>query len=104
MSLSYQDKVLTCRDCNQQFTWTGGEQEFYAAKGLVNEPGRCPDCRAIRRGSRGAASGGGGSSRQMYDVVCSNCGQTAQVPFQPSSGRPVYCSDCFSRQPGRAYR
>jgi CxxC-x17-CxxC domain-containing protein len=35
-------------------------------------------------------------------VVCSNCGQTAQVPFQPSSGRPVYCSDCFSKVPGRA--
>jgi CxxC-x17-CxxC domain-containing protein len=101
--VSYQDRTLTCRDCNQQFTFTAGEQEFYAAKGLQNEPGRCPDCRAIRRGSRGAGpSSAGGSSRQMYDVVCSNCGQTAQVPFQPSSGRPVYCSDCFSKVPGRA--
>jgi CxxC-x17-CxxC domain-containing protein len=98
--VSYQDKVLTCRDCSQQFTFTAGEQEFYASKGLANEPGRCPDCRSIRRGSRG----GGGGSRQMFDVVCSQCGQPTQVPFQPTSGRPVYCSDCFSSQPGRSYR
>ena len=101
MSLSYQDKTLTCRDCGQQFTFTSGEQEFYATKGLQNEPGRCPDCRAIRRGTRGAS---GGSSRQMFDVTCSNCGQPTQVPFQPTPGGPVYCSDCFSRLPGRGYR
>lgn len=99
----YQDKVLTCRDCGQQFTFTAGEQEFYASKGLQNEPGRCQDCRAIRRGSRGGATMGGGG-RQMFDVVCSSCGQPTQVPFQPTSGRPVYCSDCFSRQPGPSYR
>ncbi|MBM3464372.1 MAG: hypothetical protein FJX76_19940, partial [Armatimonadetes bacterium] len=23
-----------------------------------------------------------------------------RVPFQPSGSRPVYCSDCFSRQGG----
>lgn len=101
--MSFQDKTLTCRDCNQQFTFTSGEQEFYASKGLTNEPGRCPDCRAIRRGSRDSGGGGGGT-RQMHDVVCSNCGQPTQVPFQPTTGRPVYCSDCFSRQPGRSYR
>ena len=99
--MSFQDKVLTCRDCGQQFTFTAGEQEFYASKGLQNEPGRCPDCRAIRRGSRG---GDAPAQRQMFDVICSNCGAQTQVPFQPTSGRPVYCSDCFSRQPGRSYR
>lgn len=102
--MSFQDKVLTCRDCGQQFTFTAGEQEFYATKGLTNEPGRCPDCRAIRRGTRPGGNGMGGGSRQMFDVICSQCGQQTQVPFQPSSGRPVYCSDCFSRQPGRSYR
>ena len=98
--MSYQDKVLTCRDCGQQFTFTAGEQEFYATKGLQNEPGRCTDCRASRRGSRGGAAGG---TRQMFDVVCSSCGAPTQVPFQPTSGRPVYCSDCFSKQPSRSY-
>ena len=28
-------------------------------------------------------------------VVCADCGRTAQVPFQPTGSRPVYCNDCF---------
>jgi len=53
--------------------------------------------------SSGGYSGGGGSyggsyeraPRQMYDAVCADCGKTAQVPFQPTGSRPVYCNDCF---------
>jgi CxxC-x17-CxxC domain-containing protein len=53
-------------------------------------------------GGYSSSSGGygGGSSydrapRQMYDAVCADCGRTAQVPFQPTGSRPVYCNDCF---------
>jgi len=60
--LSFQDKTLTCRDCNQQFVFTAGEQDFYASRGLTNEPGRCPDCRSIRRGQGG---GGGGATAKI---------------------------------------
>ena len=28
-------------------------------------------------------------------VTCSDCGTECRVPFVPSAGRPVYCSDCF---------
>lgn len=102
--MSFQDKTLTCRDCNQTFTFTSGEQEFYASRGLMNEPGRCPDCRSIRRGLGGSSYGaGGGRTREMFDVICGSCGQRTQVPFQPTSGRPVYCSDCFAQQPRRSY-
>jgi CxxC-x17-CxxC domain-containing protein len=38
----------------------------------------------------------------MFDVICSSCGKNTQVPFQPTSGRPVYCSDCFAQQPRRS--
>ena len=47
--MSFTDKTLTCKDCGQEFIWTSGEQEFYQARGLVNEPGRCTSCRAARR-------------------------------------------------------
>jgi CxxC-x17-CxxC domain-containing protein len=44
-------------------------------------------------------SGGYGSRdrgpREMFSATCSNCGREAQVPFRPTSGKPVYCSDCF---------
>jgi CxxC-x17-CxxC domain-containing protein len=95
----YQDKTLVCRDCGNQFIFSAGEQEFFASKGLQNEPGRCQSCRTARR-SNGAVSGGTRSSgvREMTTVTCSNCGQPAQVPFVPRNDKPVYCSDCFSKQ------
>lgn len=100
--MSYLDKTLTCRDCGQNFTWTAGEQEFYASRGLMNEPGRCPDCRAARRAAQAAGAynpqgGWYGGYREMYTATCSNCGKEARVPFQPRSDRPVYCSDCFAQ-------
>jgi len=54
-------------------------------------------------GGGGYSSGGGGydrGPRQMYTATCSSCGKDAQVPFQPTSGKPVYCSDCFRSRRG----
>ena len=93
-----QDKVLTCNDCGQEFTFTASEQEFFAQKGF-STPVRCPGCRAARKAAREGGSSYGGSSyggqRQMYAVVCAQCGKNTEVPFQPTGDRPVYCSDCF---------
>ncbi len=36
-----------------------------------------------------------GEDRQMYKTTCSNCGKQCEVPFRPTNGKPVYCSDCF---------
>ena len=107
--MSYADKTLSCRDCNQDFAFTTGEQEFFASRGFTNEPSRCPACRAERKASRGDSysggysSGGGGGygrEREMFSVTCSSCGNEARVPFQPRGDKPVYCSDCFSSQRG----
>lgn len=43
------DKVITCKDCNEQFTFTVGEQEFFQEKGFDNEPVRCADCRRKKK-------------------------------------------------------
>lgn len=45
----YEDKVLKCRDCGEEFVFTAGEQEFYAEKGFQNEPQRCKSCREQER-------------------------------------------------------
>ena len=42
----YQDKVLTCIGCGEEFIFTAGEQLFFADKGLKNEPKRCKPCKA----------------------------------------------------------
>jgi|SRR5882724_6985335 len=93
----YQDRILTCRDCGNDFTFTAGEQEFYASKGLTNTPGRCPSCRAARRGGQS-----GNMQRaprgEQHEAVCAACGRTTTVPFVPREDRPVYCSDCFQTQ------
>ena len=38
--------------------------------------------------------------REYFAVICSSCGNQAQVPFRPTSGKPVYCSDCFRMMRG----
>ncbi len=108
--LTYVDKTLTCRDCGGAFTFTAGEQEFFVQKGFTNEPGRCPECRAARKSQRGGLaydsdrgySGYARAPREMFTAICSECGQTAHVPFQPRTDKPVYCSSCFEQR--RSYR
>lgn len=91
----YEDKVLTCRDCGKEFTFTGSEQEFYAEKGFTNEPGRCSQCRAARKQQRNS---GGYGSREMFQVTCAECGVETGVPFRPTGGRPVYCRECYGKK------
>ena len=118
----FSDKTLNCRDCGTDFVFTAGEQDFYSSRGF-SEPGRCSSCRAARKaqregggdsfgggfgggggggGRRGGGFGGGGGGqrapRQMYSVTCADCGVQTEVPFEPRTGRPVYCRDCFERR------
>ena len=111
------DRTMTCADCGQEFNFSASEQQFYADRGF-SEPRRCANCRAQRKQARGNGGGtgsyGGGSGgyggydaggrgggyrerapREMFEATCSSCGKTASVPFQPTSGKPVYCDDCF---------
>lgn len=99
--MSYEDKTLACVECGADFTFSASEQEFFAEKGLTNEPKRCLDCRQSRRRQRrdsyGEMGGGYQRERQMFDAVCASCGVETQVPFEPREGRPVYCSDCYAK-------
>jgi CxxC-x17-CxxC domain-containing protein len=54
--------------------------------------------------SRGGGYSSGGGQREMYSVTCSDCGQQAEVPFQPRGDKPVYCRDCFQRSRAGGYR
>ena len=64
----------------------------------------------FNRGSR--PSGGRGFARrgfngrdvrspaQMHPAVCDNCNKNCEVPFRPTSGNPIFCSDCFENKKG----
>jgi len=62
-------------------------------------------------GRSGGRSGGGFGRRdggfnrerrpvEMHDAVCDKCKKACQVPFRPSAGKPVLCSDCFKQSGG----
>ena len=114
--MAFQDRDLTCVECNQSFVFTADDQQYHADKGYTNEPKRCPSCRQARRANRGFdggfGGGFGGGRREMHPAVCAECGKDTEVPFRPTGERPVYCSDCYRQQSprggsgggGRSYR
>ncbi|MDW8283758.1 MAG: zinc-ribbon domain containing protein [Myxococcales bacterium] len=114
--MEFQDRVLRCVACHQDFIFTAGEQEFYERKGFKEIPKRCKPCREARKarmaeanghGHPGPLAGGNGHAdpprpaaagrpvREMFDGVCVSCGAQARVPFRPVAGRPIYCHACY---------
>ncbi|AFM43081.1 hypothetical protein Desaci_4224 [Desulfosporosinus acidiphilus SJ4] len=91
----FEEKVLTCKDCGREFTFSASEQEFYAEKGFTNEPGRCPECRSARKAQGRNNNGYSRPQREMFPAICANCGKETTVPFQPTNDKPVYCRDCY---------
>jgi len=56
-----------------------------------------------RSSDRGGYSGRGPSRDRREPVVktkviCSSCGTECEVPFKPTSSKPVYCDDCFAKK------
>ena len=99
---------------------TGSFEEY--SKGRRSSGGRDSRGRSSSRGTSSRRSSGresrtGGSSRgnfrresnrrgdrpnfEMTKVTCSDCGSKCEVPFKPTSSKPVYCSDCFEKKGGK---
>jgi CxxC-x17-CxxC domain-containing protein len=53
--------------------------------------------------SAGTARGRNGRSAApvMYTAVCTACGASASVPFEPRGRRPVFCRNCFNARRGK---
>ena len=99
--MTYVDRTLSCVDCGVEFIHSAADQEYYVQKGFTSEPKRCTSCRASRRsardggddprsigGPRGYERGDDRPSREYFAVLCSSCGNQAQVPFKPRMDRP----------------
>ena len=89
-----EDETLVCKECGNEFVFTASEQAFYQEKGFLNKPTCCKDCRNAKKAAVKA-------TRTFYTTVCAQCGGEAKVKFQPSSDRPVYCSNCFEERSGK---
>ena len=42
--------------------------------------------------------------KEMFKTICDECGKECEVPFKPSSDKPIYCSDCFEKKGGNSSR
>ena len=49
------------------------------------------------RGHGGGNRGGNDRSVTMHAATCSGCKKSCEVPFKPNGEKPVFCSDCFSK-------
>lgn len=106
MTNQFEDRKLICIDCEGGFTWTAGEQQFFADKELKNIPKRCKGCKR-QKTERIAAVGLNTAARNTgekveVEVKCDDCGEQTTVPFYPTQGRPVYCYPCHQSRKGSA--
>lgn len=72
----------------------GGRSKFGAKSGARGGFGKP---------QRGGFSDRGGRDFErptMHKAICSDCGNSCEVPFRPTGGKPVLCSSCFSMQKG----
>jgi CxxC-x17-CxxC domain-containing protein len=97
--MHFDDRLLKCSDCGNEFVFTAGEQIFFYDKQFKNDPKRCKLCKAKRAGLGRTASATGATplpfSRTETRTLCSACGIETTVPFKPTQGRPVLCRSCF---------
>lgn len=86
------DQQIQCMECGQTFVFSSEDQDYHAQKGY-SAPKRCMVCREKRRQDKSSHR-----ERQMYKVTCDACGCETEVPFKPSSDKPVYCRDCYQQK------
>jgi len=72
------DKPVFCRDC---------------FKNKEDSSPRRPE----RRDSGRSFGRSNFEEKRMYKTVCDECGNECEVPFQPTGGKPIYCSQCFDK-------
>jgi len=93
--MEFQDKKLTCRDCNKEFVWSAGEQKFFADKGFTNAPIRCTDCRKKKKSQVKDNQSSPSFTEVITLIKCKKCGKESEIPFQPRNPDNILCSGCF---------
>ena len=59
-----------------------------------------PGGRSRRDSGRFKQEGRRPGKLEMHKIICDKCGKESEVPFKPTSSKPVYCSDCFVKPEG----
>jgi CxxC-x17-CxxC domain-containing protein len=96
------NKEVFCKEC---FDKRGGNEARAPRQeernfNRVENTGRFDESYGNRPG-RGSSNFERGS-RMMFNATCDECGKPCQLPFRPSSNKPVYCSACFNMRGERS--
>ena len=75
------DKPVYCSNCFR------GKEDSNSNSGSNRSSGRDFGRNDSRDRDRG--------ERKMFQTICTECGESCEVPFNPSSDKPVLCSTCF---------
>jgi CxxC-x17-CxxC domain-containing protein len=68
------------------------------SKGTPKDDETYEDYSKRRDSGKGKRSNGRNKPElEMTKVTCSACGEKCEVPFKPTSSKPVYCSNCYSK-------
>ena len=77
------------KECEVPFKPTGDKPVF------------CSNCFRNKANSKGSSGRDYKKSnfqeKRMYSAICTECGNKCEVPFRPTGGKPIYCSNCFSK-------
>ena len=110
----FRDRVLGCKDCRSMFVFSAGQQKDYERRGLLNDPGRCQECRRpgavrgkpLQSHSSVSFSQSKGDGDSLHDRVlnCKECGGKFVFTVSQQEGHkrrglkhdPVRCKDCRS--------
>ena len=66
-----------------------------------NKPVLCSTCFSQQKGGNDHPSFShrdrdfSAPERTMFKAICQECGANCEVPFRPTAGKPIFCSDCF---------
>ena len=82
------------KDCKVPFR-PSGDKPIYCSECFEEKGGDDRGRGRDRRPSYGRDNFRGREERQMFSVVCDQCGKDCEVPFKPQSSKPVLCSECF---------
>lgn len=80
------------KECEVPFLPTG-DKPVYCSK-CFESKGNISPRRSGGRDSRRSSF----DDKQMFQAVCNECGRECEVPFRPTSGKPVFCSRCFEKR------
>lgn len=92
----------TCAKCGaacQVPFMPNGRKEVFCSKCFGEMNGDSRDSRNESRSPRfydKRDSGSNYADKPMFSAICDQCGKSCQVPFRPTNGKPVLCSNCFA--------